>query len=141
MQNDQSSTTSTNNSLHKPHMNKKQNAASFAKTNKHTGGTSDSQSRNAKRARWAKKNKPVAKPAVKRGPVKEYLCVCHNEPARKPAAGQKEVAKDPETGKMKDRAKGLGHWRCSVTGKTAKVSAGKPKTAEVPNATSAPPGA
>lgn len=56
------------------------------------------------------------------------MCVCHGEVARKPKAGQKEVAKDPESGKMKDTTKGLGHWRCSVTNKGAKVT---PRTPEL----------
>lgn len=55
------------------------------------------------------------------------MCVCHGEVARKPKAGQKEVAKDPESGKLKDTTKGLGHWRCSVTNKGAKVSPRAPQ--------------
>lgn len=112
--------------------NKKQNGRFSKSTGKPTGGTSNSQSRNAKRARWAKKNKPVAKPRVQKGPEKEYVCACHGEPARKPRAGQKDVIKDPESGKMKDKPKGLGHWRCSVTNKSAKVSPRKPAPKEAP---------
>jgi hypothetical protein len=33
----------------------------------------------------------------------------------------KEAVKDAETGKVKDKPKGLGHWRCSLCGKVAKV--------------------
>ena len=88
-------------------------------------------SRNAKRARWAKKSKPVAKLSIKRGPEKEYLCECHSEPARKPKAGMKESVKDAETGKVKDKPKGLGKWRCATTGKIAKVTPRKPAPKEI----------
>lgn len=91
-------------------------------------------SRNAKRARWAKKSKPVAKPSIKRGPEKEYLCECHSEPARKPKAGMKESVKDAETGKVKDKPKGLGKWRCATTGKIAKVTPRKPAPKEIVDA-------
>ena len=84
-------------------------------------------SRNQKRARWAKKAKPVAKPIVRKGPEKEYISVCCSVPARKPRAGMKETVKDPETGKMKDKPKGLGHWRCTACGKVAKVTPRKPE--------------
>jgi succinate dehydrogenase/fumarate reductase-like Fe-S protein len=66
-------------------------------------------------------------------------------------AGQKEMTKDAETGKMKDKPKGLGKWRCTACGKVAKVTPRKPEPkgevravkgadlgrgTEVPNATS-----
>lgn len=106
---------------------KQQNISSAGKTAKPTVQKSSSsapkphETRNAKRARWAKKSKPVAKPVVVRGPVLEYISTCCSLPAIKPRAGAKEVAKDPESGKMKDKSKGLGHWRCSGCRKTAKV--------------------
>lgn len=90
------------------------------------------QSRNEKRARWAKKNRPVVKPVVKRGPVKEYLCDCHGEAARKPRAGTKVAVQDPETKKMKDKFLGLGKWRCATTGKRCKVTPQAPKAKETP---------
>jgi hypothetical protein len=83
--------------------------------------------RKEKRRRWAKKSKPVAKAIAPKLNVKEYVCVCHGEAARKPKAGQKEVAKDPESGKLKDTTKGLGHWRCSVTNKGTKVTPRAPQ--------------
>lgn len=83
--------------------------------------------RKEKRRRWAKKSKPVAKAVAPKPNVKEYVCVCHGEAARKPKAGQKEVAKDPESGKLKDTTKGLGHWRCSVTNKGTKVTPRAPQ--------------
>jgi hypothetical protein len=85
------------------------------------------ESRNAKRARWAKRSRPVAKPVVHRGPEKEYLCECHNEPARKTRAGTKETVKDHDSGKMKETPKGLGKWKCATTGKTTKVTPRKPQ--------------
>src|SRR5208337_3237529 len=97
------------------------NAKPIAKSSSSAQKPSD-QSRSAKRARWAKKSKPVAKPVVKRGPEREYVSACCSLPARKPAAGAKEVAKDAETGKMKDKSKGLGHWHCSGCGKGCKVT-------------------
>ena len=93
-------------------------------------------SRNEKRARWAKKSKPVAKPVVKRGPVYEYLCECHSEPAKKPAAGTKVVKQDPESKKMKDTFLGLGKWRCATTGKRCKVTPRKPAPKAVGNTSS-----
>jgi hypothetical protein len=107
---------------------KQQNTSSAGKTAKPTVQKSSSsaqkphaETRNAKRARWAKKAKPVAKSSVQRVPVKEYISACCSLPAVKPRAGTKEVAKDPESGKMKDKSKGLGHWRCSGCRKIAKV--------------------
>ena len=92
-------------------------------------------SRNQKRARWAKKAKPVAKPIVQRGPVHEYISACCSAPSRKPRAGMKESVKDPETGKTKDKPKGLGHWRCTACGKVAKVTPRKPAPKENPHLT------
>jgi len=89
-------------------------------------------SRNEKRARWAKRSKPVAKPIVRRGPEKEYISACCSVPARKPRAGTKETMKDPGSGKMKDMAKGLGHWRCGQCGKDTKVTPRKPAPKETP---------
>ena len=78
--------------------------------------------RNEKRARWAKKSQPVARPvAVKRGPVREYVSVCCSAPATKPPCGTKTPTKDPDSGKMKDKASGLGHFRCSQCRKACKV--------------------
>jgi hypothetical protein len=62
-------------------------------------------------------------------PAREYISACCNAPAHKPKAGQKEVAKDAETGKMKSGSKGLGHWRCGC-GKACKVTVGKPEAKE-----------
>jgi ribosomal protein L37AE/L43A len=59
-------------------------------------------------------------------------------PARKPRAGMKESVKDPETGKTKDKPKGLGHWRCTACGKVAKVTPQKPASKEVAPVTEAP---
>ena len=95
----------------------------------HTRTTSNSssqkpndQSRNAKRARWAKSNRPKAKPVVQNVPTREYISVCCKVQARKPAAGQKEMHKDAETGKSKNVPKGLGKWRCGQCGKPCKVT-------------------
>ena len=90
------------------------------------------ETRNSKRARWAKKAKPVAKPIVRKGPEKEYISACCSVPARKPRAGMKETVKDPESGKTKDKPKGLGHWRCTACGKVAKVTPRKPEPKEAP---------
>ena len=40
-------------------------------------------------------------------------------------AGQKETARDPESGKTKTQPKGLGHWTCSGCKKLTKVTVGK----------------
>ncbi len=80
-------------------------------------------SRDEKRKRWAKRAKPQQKSVVPRkGPEKEYISACCSVPARKPAAGQKETVRDAETGKSKDKPKGLGHWRCGQCGKSCKVT-------------------
>ena len=107
------------------------NSNSRGRTNRTTSGTSTSrdqkpqQSREQKRKNWAKRSKPVAKPVALALPAREYVSVCCNAPAHKPKAGQKEVAKDPESGKMKSGSKGLGHWRCGQCGKTCIVSCKK----------------
>lgn len=84
------------------------------------------ETRNEKRARWAKKSKPAVKPIVRKGPVNEYLCECHNEPARKPHAAQADMVKDADSGKLKSKPKGLGKWRCATTGKITKVRPQRP---------------
>lgn len=84
--------------------------------------------REEKRARWAKKAVPKQKPvAPRRENAFEYISACCSLPARKPKAGQKEAVKDPESGKVKDKPKGLGKWRCSGCGKVAKVTPRKPQ--------------
>ena len=89
------------------------------------------QSRNEKRARWAKRSRPVAKPTVRTGPTFEYISACCSLPASKPRCGAKTPTKDPETGKMKDQVKGLGHFRCSGCRKVCKVTPQKPQTLPV----------
>jgi len=90
-------------------------------------------SRNEKRARWAKRSKPVAKPAApRRENVYEYISACCSLPARKPRAGMKESVKNAETGKFKDEPKGLGKWRCTGCGKAARVTPRKPAPKETP---------
>ena len=141
---------------------KQQNKSSAGKTAKPTvnSGTAKQSSsaqkpnegtREEKRARWAKKAVPKQKPSVRKEPLHEYITACCSVPARKPVAGQKEMTKDAETGKMKDKPKGLGKWRCTACGKVAKVTPRKPEPkgevravkgadlgrgTEVPNATS-----
>jgi hypothetical protein len=95
-------------------------------------------SRNEKRARWAKSNRPKAKPSIKSPNVKEYISLCCSAPSHKPKAGQKETAKDPDSGKMKTAPKGLGHWRCGQCGKVCKVSAQKPVPREAKNSPAMP---
>ena len=108
--------------------NKKPKQSSQSKPKFNTGRTSGKgESRNEKRARWAKKSKPAVKPVVKRGPVKEYTSACCSALATKPAAGAKESFKDPESGKSKDKAKGLGKWRCTTCHKVTKVTPRKPE--------------
>lgn len=117
-----------------------QNAPSTQGKPSHTSATSHTpkagpkggkkQTRNEKRRRWAKKHKVAAKPVVKRGPTKEYVTKCCSALGRKPAAGEKSMAKDPESGKTVSTPKGLGKWRCSQCGKPAKVTPRKPQAAE-----------
>ena len=123
--------------------NPSSNSNLTVKTRPTTGGTSPSlrstrdsktspkpqQNREQKRKNWAKRSKPVAKPVALALPAREYISACCNAPAHKPKAGQKEVAKDAETGKMKSGSKGLGHWRCAC-GKACKVTVGKPEAKE-----------
>ena len=101
----------------------------IAKKSSGSAQSPNQQTREEKRKRWAKKNRPVAKKpaAAPRGPVNEYISACCSVPARKPKAGAKEVQKDPESGKMKEKSKGLGHWRCGQCGKSTKVTPRKPE--------------
>ena len=124
--------------------NPSSNSNLTVKTRPTTGGTSPSlrstrdsktspkpqQSREQKRKNWAKRSKPVAKPSVRVGPVKAYTSVCCSLPAQKPRAGAVDAVKDPETGKTKDKPKGLGHWHCSGCHKACKVTVGKPEAKE-----------
>ena len=87
----------------------------------------NNESRNAKRARWAKKMRPQQKPVVHKGPEHEYISACCLVPARKPRAGAKVDVRDPETGRTKSQPKGLGHWRCGQCGKVCKVTPRKPE--------------
>ena len=118
---------------------KKQNKSSAGKTAKpiakQSSGSAQkpsNESRSVKRTRWAKKAVPKQKPVVKRGPVREYVSVCCSAPATKPPCGTKVVNIDPETGKpaKKDKATGLGHFRCSQCHKACKVKPQAP-TAKV----------
>ena len=100
----------------------KQTAKPIAKPSLSSAQKPNEGTRNEKRARWAKKSKPVARPvAVKRGPVREYVSVCCSAPATKPPCGTKTPTKDPDSGKMKDKASGLGHFRCNQCKKACKV--------------------
>ena len=116
------------------------NSNSRGRTNRTTSGTSTSrdqkpqQSREQKRKNWAKRSKPVAKPSVRVAPAKVYTSACCQAPATKPKAGQKEVAKDAETGKMKSGSKGLGKWRCSACSKVCRVAVHKPAPKEIVDA-------
>ena len=130
-----------------PVMNKTQKSStSFTKQNTRNSGTKtfsgkNASSRNEKRARWAKQNKPKAKPVVQNIPTREYISVCCKVQARKPAAGQKEMTRDPDSGKSKSVPKGLGHWRCGGCGKSCKVTVQAPSVRVVTNIPPAPPGA
>jgi hypothetical protein len=128
--------------------NQKPSAPSQRKTKVPTEGISHTQgqkkeSRNAKRKRWAKANRPKQAPktSVRSVPVKEYVSSCCSVAARKPRAGQKEMSKDPETGKMANQAKGLGKWRCSQCSKRCSVTVRKPETTLVTNIPAPPEGA
>jgi hypothetical protein len=141
MAQEQNSTNTHNNSqkTNSKHHSKQQNVRFQQKTKKPTHGTSATTasngpktSRDEKRRRWAKKHRVAPKLVVKRDPAKEYISACCSLPARKPTAGEKYTAKDPETGKMATMNRGLGKWRCSGCSKVCKVSARKPETKEVP---------
>jgi hypothetical protein len=122
---------------------KRQNKSSADKKKKVTVKSSASaqkpnqHSRDEKRKRWAKKQKPVAKPVVRRGPVYEYISDCCGIPCTKPRAGMKVTLTDPETGKpsKKEITLGLGHWRCNGVGgckKSCTVTRKSPAKAEAP---------
>jgi hypothetical protein len=55
--------------------------------------------------------------------VFEYISACCSAPAQKPRCGMKVASIDPETGRpaKKDKATGLGHFRCSQCRKGCKV--------------------
>ena len=106
---------------------RKPNGGNFTTKNSSAQQRPNGQSRNEKRARWAKRSRPVAKPTVRTGPTFEYISACCSLPASKPRCGAKTPTKDPETGKMKDQVKGLGHFRCSGCRKVCKVTPQKPQ--------------
>ena len=113
----------------------KQTAKPIAKPSLSSAQKPNEGTRNEKRARWAKKSTPVARPvAVKRGPVREYVSVCCSAPATKPPCGTKTPTKDPDSGKMKDKASGLGHFRCSQCKKACKVRSQAPAPKEIVDA-------
>jgi len=101
------------------------NVRSQQKTQSSTKATSQKpkRSRDEKRRAWAKKSVP--KPQPKKAPERSYTSVCCTAPATKPRAGQKETARDPESGKTKSQPKGLGHWTCGTCHKKCKVTVGK----------------
>lgn len=92
-----------------------------------------------------KKGKHRGKRNGSSGPMKktqtpqfEYVSACCSLPARKPVCGRKENQENPESHKMKEVTKGLGHWRCTACGKITKVTPRKttmpaPVPVEVPN--------
>ena len=99
-----------------------------------TQGSTGSSKKGSNKSKYGKKRnqkknlKPVVAP---RGPVKEYVSACCSALASKPRAGRKETAADPESKKMKEVTKGLGHWRCSTCGKPTKVTPRTPAPKEV----------
>ena len=98
-----------------------------------TQGSTGSSSRGSGKSKYGKKQKSrsASKPVATKPPSKEYISTCCSTPAVKPRAGKKEVAQDPESKKMKDITKGLGHWRCSACGKPTKVTPRAPQPKEV----------
>lgn len=100
------------------------------------------ESRNQKRKRWVKQNKPkqAPKPSVRSTPTKEYVSQCCSVQARKPRAGTKVMAQDADSGKTKSEPKGLGKWKCSACGKKCSVSVRKPETTLVTNIPAVPEG-
>lgn len=98
-----------------------------------TQGSTGSSKKNSRNSKYGKKrNQKNNKPLVAlRGPVKEYVSSCCSALASKPRAGRKELAQDPESKKMKDVTKGLGHWRCTTCGKPTKVTPRVPLPKEV----------
>lgn len=126
------STSPSQNQTSNPNRSKPSHGGKNAYMSRQQGNSAQKpqQSREQKRKNWAKRSKPVAKPSVRVAPAKVYTSACCQAPATKPKAGQKEVAKDAETGKMKSGSKGLGHWRCGACGKACKVTVGKPEAKE-----------
>ena len=130
------STSPSQNQTSNPNRSKPSHGGKNAYMSRQQGNSAQKpqQSREQKRKNWAKRSKPVAKPSVRVGPVKVYTSACCQAPATKPKAGQKEVAKDAETGKMKSGSKGLGKWRCSACSKVCRVTVHKPAPKEIVDA-------
>lgn len=83
-----------------------------------------------------RKNRGAVKPVRRSsGPVFEYVSQCCGTIARKPRCGQLEAVVNPETKKIKDVPRGLGHFRCNGCGKGCKVNRRKPQPVEVVVAT------
>jgi len=98
------------------------------KRNRHSRGGKGKPTGNTSRNKG--NNKPKA---VRRGPEFEYVSACCKARALKPRCGQRVQLKDPESGKMKDGYKGLGHWKCPNCRRGCKVSPQKPKEVTVAN--------
>ena len=126
------STSPSQNQTSNPNRSKPSHGGKNAYMSRQQGNSAQKpqQNREQKRKNWAKRSKPVAKPSVRVGPVKVYTSVCCSLPAQKPRAGAVDAVKDPETGKTKDKPKGLGHWHCSGCHKACKVTVGKPEAKE-----------
>ena len=130
------STSPSQNQTSNPNRSKPSHGGKNAYMSRQQGNSAQKpqQSREQKRKNWAKRSKPVAKPSVRVAPAKVYTSACCQAPATKPKAGQKEVAKDAETGKMKSGSKGLGKWRCSACSKVCRVAVHKPAPKEIVDA-------
>jgi len=130
------STSPSQNQTSNPNRSKPSHGGKNAYMSRQQGNSAQKpqQNREQKRKNWAKRSKPVAKPSVRVAPAKVYTSACCQAPATKPKAGQKEVAKDAETGKMKSGSKGLGKWRCSACSKVCKVTVHKPAPKEIVDA-------
>lgn len=87
-----------------------------------TKARTKSSSRSRKNRAGKGTHRSTRTPQQRRGPEKEYLSKCCSAIAKKPACGKKEDVRDPETGKMKEIKKGLGHWRCGQCGRKTTVT-------------------
>ena len=100
--------------------NQKQNASSTKTTGQNGSSTSVSTKKRKKHRNRRKKSHTVVQKLF--APVREYISKCCNVPAKKPRTGS-ALGEGRGSGKDKDTTQvhGLGGWRCSACGKSAKV--------------------
>lgn len=106
--------------------------SSTSSNGKPTGRNTNGSSKPRGKSRYSKKKsgKKFVKPVVVRAAVKSYISACCSVAAKKPRCGQVESVQSPDSKKIVEQSKGLGHWRCGACNKPTKVTPRKPEPVE-----------